>query len=53
MFDMGKFSGTKGLIQADLTTMSYLIISPEMQTSPDPGLGVVEEPGRDCCGLGR
>lgn len=50
---MGKFSGTKGLIQADLTTMSYLIISPEMQTSPDPGLGVVEEPGRDCCGLGR
>lgn len=27
MFDMGKFSGTKELIQADLTAMSYPIIS--------------------------
>lgn len=29
MFDMGKFSGTKELIQADLIAMSYLIISRE------------------------
>lgn len=29
MYDMGKFSGTKDLIQADLTAMSYLIIGRE------------------------
>lgn len=39
MFDMGKFSGTKELIQADLTAMSYLIISRETDLS-GPVLGM-------------
>lgn len=39
MFDMGKFSGTKELIQADLTAMRYLIISRETDVVPVLGVG--------------
>lgn len=43
MFDMGKFSVTKELIQADLTAMSYLIISRETDVAV-PVLGVGRSP---------
>lgn len=36
---MGKFSGTKELIQADLTAMRYLIISRETDVVPVLGVG--------------
>lgn len=42
MYDMGKFSGTKDLIQADLTAMSYLIIGRETDFVV-PVLGVGRE----------
>lgn len=52
---MGKFSGTKELIQADLTAMSYLIISRETDV-PVPVLGEGrrrERLRRNSHGLGR